>query len=244
MSRIRMDRNLKVTVLLIAVLLAFVFGYSRIESWLYEHFAANVGQVASYSLPKLTFEFFRVSITASVLSIATGMLLGIFAHSSIGRSFKTIIQKLAMIGQTIPVLALLLFAVTIFGVGMKAALVALVVQSASPVIFGTISGLDSVPHNFIEIAHGLGYSKAQTMFKVQLPLAKPVILSGIRIGTIICISAATLAFSAGAGGLGLLIQTGIATYNMVFVFEGTVPIVLIAIIADRLLRRAEKKASF
>lgn len=80
----------------------------------------------------------------------------------------------------------------------------------------------------------------QILTKVKIPMALPVILSGVRASVIICISAATLAFNTGAGGLGLLIQTGIATYNTVFVFEGTVPICLLAVIADKILRKIEK----
>ena len=83
-------------------------------------------------------------------------------------------------------------------------------------------------------------TSGQILFKVRLPLALPVILSGIRTALIICIGAATLAFSTGAGGLGLLIQTGCSNYNTVYIMEGTVPICLIAILMDQILRKIEK----
>ena len=83
-------------------------------------------------------------------------------------------------------------------------------------------------------------TKRQILWKIQLPLALPVILSGMRTSLIICVSAATLAFSTGAGGLGLLIQTGCSTYNTVYIMEGTIPICLIAILMDQIIRKIEK----
>lgn len=114
--------------------------------------------------------------------------------------------------------------------------------SLLPIVFATMAGLRNVSESYIEVGKGMGMTKKQILWKIQLPLAIPVILSGMRTALIICIGAATLAFSTGAGGLGLLIQTGCSTYNTVYIMEGTIPICVIAILMDQILRKIEKHA--
>ncbi len=229
--------------ILISLLLLMVFTYSYIEPWVYSVWPEEIGMVASYSLPKLTFEFINVCILSGLFSIIAGVLSGVFCFTSFGKDFRTIVEKLSMIIRTIPTMALLLFFITISGTGIKSAIFVLVIQSILPITFAVISGLDNIPKTYIEAARGLGMTNLQLLFKVMLPMALPVIISGIRIAIIICIGAATLAFNTGAGGLGLLIQTGLSTYNTIFIIEGTIPICLIAIISDKLLLKIEKTIS-
>ncbi len=229
--------------ILISLLFFMVFTYSYIEPWVYSVWPEEIGMVASYSLPKLTFEFINVCILSGLFSIIAGVLSGLFCFTSFGKNFRIIVEKLSMIIRTIPTMALLLFFITISGTGVKSAIFVLVIQSILPITFAVISGLDNIPKSYIEAARGLGMTHLQLLFKVMLPMALPVIISGIRIAIIICIGAATLAFNTGAGGLGLLIQTGLSTYNTIFIIEGTIPICLIAIISDKLLLKIEKTIS-
>ena len=229
--------------ILISLLCLMVFTYSYIEPWVYSVWPEEIGMVASYSLPKLTFEFINVCILSGLFSIIAGVLSGLFCFTSFGKDFRTIVEKLSMIIRTIPTMALLLFFITVSGTGIKSAIFVLVIQSILPITFAVISGLDNIPKTYIEAARGLGMTNLQLLFKVMLPMALPVIISGIRIAIIICIGAATLAFNTGAGGLGLLIQTGLSTYNTIFIIEGTIPICLIAIISDKLLLKVEKMIS-
>lgn len=230
-------------VILTGLLMLLVFTYSHIEPWVYSVWPEEIGMVASYSLPKLTFEFINVCILSGLLSIIAGVLSGLFCFTSFGKDFRIIVEKLSIIIRTIPTMALLLFFITISGTGIKSAIFVLVIQSILPITFAVISGLDNIPKTYIETARGLGMTHLQLLFKVMLPMALPVIISGIRIAIIICIGAATLAFNTGAGGLGLLIQTGLSTYNTIFIIEGTIPICLIAIISDKLLLKIEKTIS-
>lgn len=229
--------------ILISLLCLMVFTYSYIEPWVYSMWPEEIGMVASYSLPKLTFEFINVCILSGLFSIIAGVLSGLFCFTSFGKDFRIIVEKLSIIIRTIPTMALLLFFITISGTGIKSAIFVLVIQSILPITFAVISGLDNIPKTYIEAARGLGMTHLQLLFKVMLPMALPVIISGIRIAIIICIGAATLAFNTGAGGLGLLIQTGLSTYNTIFIIEGTIPICLIAIISDKLLLKIEKTIS-
>lgn len=235
----KIDFQIIEILVLIAILLLFVFTYSYFESFIYSIWYEKVNLVASYSLPVLFFQFLYIALVSSIVSSILGMSIGIFCQTSLGIDFKPIIEKFAIIIQTIPVMVVLVFAIIFFGIGIKAAIFSLVIQSMLPVIFSTIAGLEHIDKLYIEVGKGLGMSNTQILFKIKLPLAMPVILSGLRASVIICISAATLAFSTGAGGLGLLIQSGISTYNTVFVMEGTIPICLIAIIIDKLIRKFE-----
>lgn len=229
-------------IILLCALFIFVFGFQYIEPWVYSVWPYQIGNAAKYSLPKLTLEFIKIALIACSLSIFIGFSLGIFCFSTLGKSFELVIEKSAMIMQSIPTMAVLMFGLIAFGIGIKAAVFALIMQSILPIVFSTIAGLKSVPKSYIEVGQGLGMTKKQILLKVQIPLAIPVILSGMRIASIICISAATLAFSTGAGGLGLLIQTGCSTYNTVYIMEATIPICIIAILMDQILRKFENKA--
>ena len=225
--------------ILTILLLVFVFGYGGVEDRLYEVWPDQVVKIGHFDLPTLFFEFLIVAMLSVVISCIIGVLVGIFCYTEIGREFKIIVDNIAVIIQTIPIMALLMFSIVLMGLGMKAAVFSLVLQSMLPIIFATLAGLGSIPDSHIDVAKGLGMSEIQILTKIKIPMALPVILSGIRTSTVICISAATLAFSTGAGGLGLLIQTGVATYNTLLIFEGTVPICLFAILIDRFIMYME-----
>lgn len=238
----KIDGHIVVMCILALLLCFFVFGFQYVEDWVYEVWPYEIGNVAKYSLPKLTLQFICIAGIACILSAVVGVGLGIFCFTKPGRSFELVVEKLSMIMQTIPTMAVLMFGLTAFGIGMEAAVFALILQSLLPIVFATMAGLRNVPESITEVGKGLGMTRRQILMKVQIPMAVPVILSGMRTALIICIGAATLAFSTGAGGLGLLIQTGCSTYNTVYIMEGTIPICLIAILLDQVLREIEKYA--
>ena len=238
----KIDGYLIAMALLLIALFIFIFGFQYIEDWVYEVWPYEVGNVAQYNLPALTLQFVIIAGISCIVSAIFGTSLGIFCFTKPGESFGLVVEKLSMMVQTIPTMAVLMFGLTAFGIGMEAAVFALLLQSLLPIVFSTMAGLKNVPESYLEVGKGLGMTKRQILWKVQIPLAIPVILSGMRTAMIICIGAATLAFSTGAGGLGLLIQTGCSTYNTVYVVEGTIPICLIAILMDQFLRKVEKHA--
>lgn len=236
----KIDSHTIVIVVLLIVLIIYVFGFHLVEGWVYDHWPYEIGYAATYSLPLLTYQFLCITGSSCFLAIVLGMGLGIFCCTKVGEAFDLVIEKLTMIVQTIPTMAVLMFGLTAFGIGMKAAVFALLLQSLLPIVFATRAGIKNVSTQYTEVGKGLGMSPVQILMKIQLPLATPVILSGIRTSLLICIGAATLAFSTGAGGLGLFIQTGCSIYNTVLVLEGTIPICLIAILLDTFLRKIEK----
>lgn len=230
-------------VVVLFLLLLFVFGFQFIEEALYRMWPNNLVAISSTtnSLPALTLEFIKVVICACLLSTVIGVTIGLFCFTGVGKSFQIVIDKLATVLNTVPSMAVLMLFLNVLGFGMWPAIWALVLQGILPIIFATVAGISNIPASFIEVGRGLGMTKSQILFKVQMPMALPVILSGVRTSLIICVGAATLAYNTGAGGLGFLVMSGYDSYNMVYILEGTVPICLLAILVDKGLRYLEMK---
>lgn len=155
--------------------------------------------------------------------------------------FKSVIFTIANIFQTIPSLALLAMLIPLFGIGLKPAVFALFLYSLMPILRNTYSGFQSIDPEVIESAKGMGYNPVQRLVRIEFPLAFPYIISGIRLTTIYIISWATLAYLIGAGGLGLLIFTGLGLNNTQLIVVGAVVAIILALLADFVLGRVEKR---
>jgi osmoprotectant transport system permease protein len=124
--------------------------------------------------------------------------------------------------------------------GYKAAVVALFIYATLPIIRNTYAGINSIDPAIREAAAGMGMSKMQITYRIELPLAQPVIIAGIRTSTVLNVGTAAVAGMIGAGGLGELIVTGIAVRVTEMVIQGAAPTAALAIILDALLRELER----
>lgn len=156
-------------------------------------------------------------------------------------SLKKWILGGAGISQTIPSLALLGLMIPIFGLGIQTAIAALFLYSLLPIIRNTFTGILSVDKAIIDAAKGMGLTGWQILFKVEMPLALPTIIAGIRTAVVINIGTATIAAFIGAGGLGDFIFIGISRNIDVLVLMGAIPTALLAIFIDSILGFFEKK---
>ncbi|MBZ5643295.1 MAG: ABC transporter permease [Acidobacteriia bacterium] len=141
----------------------------------------------------------------------------------------------ANIVQTIPSLALFGFLIPvpwIGGVGASTAIVALALYALLPILRNTCTGIAGVDPAVIEAARGMGMTERQLLWQVQLPLAAPVLLAGIRVATVISIGVATIAAAIGAGGLGVFIFRGVAMVNNQVILAGAIPAALLAVVVD------------
>jgi osmoprotectant transport system permease protein len=141
----------------------------------------------------------------------------------------------ANVVQTIPSLALFGFLIPvpwIGGVGASTAIVALTLYALLPIMRNTCTGIAGVDPAVIESARGMGMTPRQLLWQVQLPLAAPVLLAGIRVATAISIGVTTIAAAIGAGGLGVFIFRGVAMVNNQVILAGAIPAALLAVIAD------------
>ncbi|MCQ4086547.1 ABC transporter permease/substrate-binding protein [Saccharibacillus sp. JS10] len=142
--------------------------------------------------------------------------------------------------QTIPSLALLGLMIPLLGIGRFPAVVALVIYALLPILRNTYTGVRGVDASLIEAADAMGMSRSKRLFKVELPLAMPVIMAGIRTATVLIIGTATLAALIGGGGLGELILLGIDRNDTNLILIGAIPAALLAIIFDFALRFLER----
>jgi osmoprotectant transport system permease protein len=142
-----------------------------------------------------------------------------------------VILTLSAITQTVPSLALLCFLIPVFGVGAKPALAALCLYSLLPVVLNTFTGLRSIDPRHLENARAFGLTPRQILLRIELPLASPALLTGIRTATIVSIGTATLAALVGAGGYGVPIVSGLSLNDVPTILTGAIPAALMAWIA-------------
>lgn len=170
---------------------------------------------------------------AILISVPLGILLTGF------RKFAEPIIGVTAVAQTIPSLALLGFMLPLVGIGKTNAIIALTIYALLPILRNTYTGILEVDPSTIEAARGMGMTRWQILYMVELPLAIPIIMAGIRTSTVITIGVATLATFVGAGGLGDLIYRGIAMQNTSLILAGAIPAALLAIVTDYILKRFE-----
>ena len=187
----------------------------------------------------LTVEHILISLLAIGIASVLGIILGIIISEY--RKFSGLILGTVNILYTIPSIALLGFFITITGVGNTTALIALIIYALLPIIRSTYTGIVNINPLIIEASEGMGSTKLQQLFKVKLPLALPVLMSGIRNMVTMTIALAGIASFVGAGGLGVAIYRGITTNNSAMTFIGSLLIAILALIFDFILGLIEKR---
>jgi osmoprotectant transport system permease protein len=174
-----------------------------------------------------------------LLNIVVAIPLGIWAFQ-MQKSGK-IILALVSVAQTIPSLALLVFLIPLLGVGFAPALAALFIYGLLPIMKNTYEGLQSVPQSLRESADALGLSTSRRILSLDLPMASPMILAGIRIAAVLNVGTATLGAIIGAGGYGESILTGVRHDDMRMLMQGAVPAALLALLIQGLFASLEKR---
>lgn len=187
-----------------------------------------------------------------LLIVGVAMLVATSAGIPIGiacvrnrRSGRIVLRLIDMI-QTIPSLALFGFLIPlplIGGIGIRTAIVALILYSLLPVVRNTVTGIAGVDPLIVEAATALGMTERQRLTRIDLPLALPSIFGGIRIATVIAIGVATIAAAVGGGGLGTLIFRGVAMVDSTRILAGALPAAALAVAADLLFGALERLAA-
>ncbi len=181
-------------------------------------------------------------VLASVgLATTLGVPLGILLTRR--RAWQRPVLGVANIVQTIPSLALfgLLIPIPFFGIGTRTALVALTLYALLPILRNTVVGIETIDAALREAAVGMGMTDRQLLGRVELPLAASVILAGIRLATVIGVGLATIAAPIGAGGLGTLVFSGVASLDNRRILAGAIPAAALALVADALLGVVERR---
>jgi osmoprotectant transport system permease protein len=199
-------------------------------------FDAYAADIAGWTLDHLILTFLAMFIACG-LAIPLGVALARCPWQWLSNA----VLRLVSLVQPIPSLALVALVGVVFialglsTLGLPAALIALVAYALLPILRNTYTGLRQVEPSVIEVARGMGMTSRQVLFRVQLPLALPVIMAGVRISTVWTVGVATLVSRIGATSLGTPIFRGLATYNIPLILAGTIPAVALALVFDWLL---------
>jgi osmoprotectant transport system permease protein len=183
---------------------------------------------------------FVVLLAAHVLlvaaSSAAAVLAGVAAAIAVtrpaGREFRPLVEALVAAGQAVPPVAVLAIAVPLVGFGERPALIALALYGVLPVLRGTVAGIGAVPAATLEAATGLGLNGRQRLWQVELPLALPALLAGVRSSVVINIGTAAIASTVGARTLGTPIIVGLSGFNTAYVVQGALLVGLLAVVVD------------
>ncbi len=200
-------------------------------------FFANEGD----TLLRLILEHIGLSLISLGLGVLAAVPLGIILSQF--PKIANVVIGIASVLQTVPTLALLALMVPLLGVGATPAIVALFIYSLLPILRNTYLGMSGVDPNLLDAAKGMGMSTGQVIQKVQLPMAVPVIMAGIRLSAVYVIAWTTIAAYIGGGGLGDFIFNGLQTYRQDLIFGGTIPVIIIAIVMDFGFGYLEKRLS-
>ena len=184
------------------------------------------------SLLDLTLWHLALVGASSGAAVLLGVAAGIFVTRPAGAEFRGLLDTVVTIGQTFPPVAVLAVAVPVIGFGFDPAFIALLLYALLPIVEGTIAGLEAVPAGVREAARGTGMGQMARLLKVELPLAAPVVIAGIRTSVIINLGTATVASTVGAWSLGLPIIIGLNAANLAYTLEGALPLALLAVVVD------------
>jgi osmoprotectant transport system permease protein len=206
---------------LLAVLIAFLVSPGWFDPLLKPLVQDNAPAIYNQgSLLTLTLLHLRTVAIATTGAIIVAVTLAILVTRSFGAEFLPLSRSLVNVGQTFPPVAVLALAVPILGFGEKPTLVALFLYGLLPIFENTLTGLTTLPPSVMEAARGSGMTDRQRLFKVELPLAMPVILAGIRLSVVISLATATIGSTVAAKTLGEVIIAGLQSNNLAFVLQG------------------------
>jgi osmoprotectant transport system permease protein len=182
------------------------------------------------NLLELTLNHLLITALATLASTVVAVGLAIIVTRPFGAEFLSLSRSLANVGQTFPPVAVLALAVPVLGFGTEPTLVALFLYGLLPIFENALTGLTNVPRNVEEAARGMGMTGWQRLVEIELPLALPVILAGIRVATVISLSTATIGSTVAARTLGEIIIAGLTTNNTAFVLQGGLIVGVLAVL--------------
>ena len=177
-------------------------------------------------------EHVKICVVSTALATLIVVPLGIVMSRRSLRHAGTPILFVANIGQTVPTVAVLALMLTVTGLGFRTAVFALWIYSLLPILQNTLVGLRGVDPATVEAAHGMGMGPLGVLLRVELPLAMPVVMAGIRTATVVNVGTAALATFIGAGGLGAIIEIGINNQRDHLLYVGAVLTAMLALAAD------------
>lgn len=236
-----MRAGLVIRLVVLVALVAFVVSPQRF-AFVFEPLTKN-GQPAIYnqgSLFDITLNHLAIVGIATLAATLIAVALAVLVTRPFGAEFLPLSRSLANIGQTFPPVAVLALAVPMLGFGTAPTLVALFLYGLLPIFENALTGLTTLPPSVIEAARGVGMTGPQRLWGVELPLALPIILAGIRLSVVISIATATIGSTVAAKTLGEVIIAGLLSNNLAFVAQGGLIVGVLAVLIYDALVLVEK----
>lgn len=223
-----MPRSLLIQpIVVLVVLAAYIVWLANADLAVSEESLLNTS-----SLLTSTGQHLRLTLISALIVLVIGIPLGVLLTRGPFRRASGVILAIANVGQAAPAVGVVVLLAAWLGFNARAAIVALVLYTILPVLRNTMIGLDRVDRRMIEASRGMGMSATATLLRVELPLASPVILAGVRTALVLLVGAATLATFIGAGGLGVFIITGITLFLPRVILSGALLSALLALLID------------
>jgi osmoprotectant transport system permease protein len=196
-------------------------------------------QLAWPTVGSLIWEHVKLTVVAAVLVVAIAVPLGVILTRGNAKRAAPLVVGIANGGQAAPAVGLLVLLALWLGFGFWTAILALTLYGLLPVLRNTITGLQGVDPTLVEAGRGVGMSSAAVLFRIELPLAGPVIMAGVRTALVLIVGTASLATFINAGGLGAILNTGITLFRFSLMVVGAVLIALLALLVEWLGRLLE-----
>lgn len=189
-----------------------------------------------------TWTHVKLSAVALGLAAATGTLLGI-ACAKMGRGAAFLVVTVSNLGRTVPTFALIALVLALTSIGFWPAALGLYALGVPPILLNTYTGIREVDPGAVEASRGMGLTPLQVLGRVEMPLAMPLIFAGVRVSAVQIVATAALAGLVGAGGLGVIVQSGLANGQDDVILAGAIPITILAALAELLFGGAERVAT-
>ncbi|MEQ7849169.1 ABC transporter permease [Nocardioides kribbensis] len=235
----RLDPEMLLLLVLPPVLVALAFGAWVVWRQTADLDSVEQSQLAWSTVTSLMVEHVKLTAVAGLLVVAVAVPLGIALTRGRLKAASPVVVGLANAGQAAPAVGLIVLLALWLGFGFGTAIIALVVYGVLPVLRNTIVGLQGVDPTLVEAGRGIGMTSASVLLRVELPLALPVIMSGVRTALVLIVGTAALATFINAGGLGAMIVAGINLFRYSLVVSGALLVALLALLVEWLGRVLE-----
>lgn len=181
----------------------------------------------------------KLSITALGLATLVGLVLGIVC-AKVGRAAAFLVITVSNLGRTVPTFAIIALILALTGLGFWPAALGLFLLGIPPILLNTFTGVKEVDPGAVEASRGMGFTPLQVLGRVELPIAMPLIFAGIRTSSVQIIATAALAGLVGAGGLGVIVASGLANNQDDVILAGAIPITILAALSELVFGGAER----
>jgi osmoprotectant transport system permease protein len=237
------DHSLRNTLLLAAALLLLAGFMTALEPLFHALFAAQERPMyRQQTFISLLGAHLGLVAVSSGSALLVALAAGIWVTRPSGQDYRGTVESLVAMGQTFPPVAVLALAVPLIGFGERPAYIALALYGLLPMLQAVIAGLESTPEAVVDAARGIGLSEGQILRGVELPLAAPVILAGVRTSVTINIGTAAIAATVGAQNLGSPIIIGLSGFNTAYILQGALLTGLLAITTDSAFEALSRRA--